>query len=78
MQRFLQGGEVVGRQEGTPDNKSILEEIEMQLETERLLLRPFVLEDAEDLFSYLHEPAVNCFMSMKLATLDDAKKGILG
>lgn len=49
----------------------------MQLETERLLLRPFVLEDAEDLFSYLHEPAVNCFMSMKLATLDDAKKGIL-
>ena len=46
----------------------------MILETERLLLRPFKKEDASDLFEYLHELLVNCFASMKLETLDDAKK----
>jgi hypothetical protein len=28
--------------------------------------------DAKDVFAYLHEPEVNCFMSMKLDTLEDA------
>ena len=30
--------------------------------------------DAKDVFAYLHEPEVNCFMSMKLDTLEDAVK----
>ena len=45
----------------------------MILETERLILRPFLESDAEDVFEYLHEPAVNCFSCLKLDTLDDAK-----
>ena len=45
----------------------------MILETERLILRPFLESDAEDVFEYLHEPAVNCFACLKLDTLDDAK-----
>lgn len=28
--------------------------------------------DAKDVFVYLHEPEVNCFMSMKFDTLEDA------
>jgi len=43
------------------------------IETERLVLRPFLEQDAEDVFEYLKEPAVNCFASMKLNTIDDAK-----
>ncbi len=31
------------------------------IETERLILRPFVPGDAEDVFEYLQSPAVNCF-----------------
>ncbi len=46
----------------------------MTIETERLLLRPFRREDAEDLFEYLREPAVNCFASMRLGTLEDAAR----
>ena len=45
----------------------------MTLETERLILRPFTEDDAADVFEYLHEPAVHCFTSMALATLDEAK-----
>ena len=45
----------------------------MTLETERLILRPFAEEDVSDVFEYLHEPAVHCFTSMVLATLDNAK-----
>lgn len=45
----------------------------MTIETERLILRPFLETDAADVYEYLHEPAVNCFASMKLDTLDDAK-----
>lgn len=43
------------------------------IETERLILRPFLESDAEDVFEYLHEPAVNCFAGMKLDTIADAK-----
>ena len=44
----------------------------MIIETERLVLRPFEETDAQDVFEYLHEPAVNCFASMKLDTPEDA------
>lgn len=42
------------------------------LETERLILRPFLESDAADVLEYLSEPAVNCFASMKLNTLEEA------
>ena len=48
----------------------------MQIETERLILRPFHKEDYSDLFEYLHKPLMNCFASMKLETLEEAKKEI--
>lgn len=44
----------------------------MILETERLMLRPFRRGDAADLYEYLKEPAVNCFASMKLDSLEAA------
>ena len=45
----------------------------MTIETERLILRPFAENDAEDVYEYLNEPAVNCFADMKLETLDAAR-----
>lgn len=45
----------------------------MVLETERLILRPFLERDAEDVYEYLKEPAVRCFASMKLDSLDQAR-----
>lgn len=44
----------------------------MMIEAERLILRPFALSDAADVYEYLKEPAVNCFASMKLNSLDEA------
>lgn len=46
----------------------------MIIETERLILRPFLETDAEDVYEYLREPAVNCFAYMKLNSLDEAEK----
>ena len=43
------------------------------LVTERLILRPFITDDAADVFEYLAVPAVNCFACMKLDSLDSAK-----
>lgn len=43
------------------------------IETERLLLRPFQESDAADVLEYLSEPAVNCFASMKLHSLEEAQ-----
>ena len=43
------------------------------IETQHLLLRPFLETDAEDLFAYLHKPTVHCFVCMKLDSLDEAK-----
>ena len=45
----------------------------MILETKRLILRPFTEDDAEDVYAYLKEPAVNCFANMKLNSFDEAK-----
>lgn len=44
----------------------------MVIETERLILRPFSESDAADVLEYLREPAVNCFASMKLNSLEEA------
>lgn len=46
----------------------------MIIETERLLLRPFLESDAADVLEYLREPVVNCFASMKLDSLEEAKE----
>ena len=43
------------------------------IETQRLLLRPFRREDAADVLEYLGAPAVNCFASMKLGSLQEAE-----
>ena len=43
------------------------------IETHRLLLRPFVTQDAADLLEYRREPLVNCFVCMKLNTLEEAR-----
>ena len=42
------------------------------IETERLILRPFVAADAADIFEYLRSPQVNCFNSMKLGSSEEA------
>ena len=47
------------------------------IETQRLILRPFVETDAGDVFEYLNEPMVNCFSSMKLASLEEANAEVL-
>lgn len=46
----------------------------MIIETERLILRPFTEDDSEEVYEYLKEPAVNCFASMKLNSVDEAKE----
>lgn len=43
------------------------------IETERLILRPFLKSDVEDVFEYLKEPTVNCFTCMKLNSLEEAR-----
>ena len=50
---------------------------EIMIETERLILRPFMESDAEDVFEYLKNPMVNCFASMKVNSLEEAKKAVL-
>ena len=43
------------------------------IETERLMLRPFMEIDYVDVFEYLKNPVVNCFACMKLNSLEEAK-----
>ena len=43
------------------------------IETERLVLRQFRESDAEDVLEYLATPAVHCFYSMKLNSLEEAR-----
>lgn len=47
------------------------------IETERLILRPFLESDAEDALEYLKKPMVNCFACMKVNSLEEAKKAVL-
>lgn len=44
------------------------------IETDRLVLRRFREDDAEDLFAYLHRPGAACFLSMKLDDLSAARE----
>ncbi len=46
------------------------------IETKRLILRPFSKNDAKDVYEYLKEPAVNCFASMKLHSMEEAEAEI--
>ena len=46
----------------------------MVIETERLILRPFLECDAADVYEYLKDPAVNCFADMKLNSLEEARE----
>ncbi|ARQ02960.1 GNAT family N-acetyltransferase [Pseudorhodoplanes sinuspersici] len=43
------------------------------IETERLILRPFRVGDATDLFAYLRAPTAPCFLKLKLADLAEAE-----
>ena len=45
----------------------------MVIETERLVLRPFRESDAADVLEYLREPTPNCFVGLKLHSLDEAR-----
>lgn len=54
----------------------IIRKEKMTIETERLILRPFLETDAADVFEYLEKPAVNCFASMKLNSLEEARAEI--
>lgn len=46
------------------------------IETSRLLLRNFSPEDASDLFDYLHEPRVSCFLSLRLGDMAAAHQEV--
>ena len=46
------------------------------IETERLLLRPFQEGDETDLYEYLQNPEVHCFVDMKIDSLEQAKKEV--
>ena len=43
------------------------------VETERLILRPFLESDAEDVLEYLQMPMPNCFVCMQLKTIQEVK-----
>lgn len=45
----------------------------MIIETERLILRPFLEDDAADALEYLIEPMVNCFSCMQLNSIEEAR-----
>lgn len=45
----------------------------MTIETQRLVLRPFTGNDAEDVYAYLKAPAVHCFACMKLDSVAQAR-----
>lgn len=48
----------------------------IRIETERLTIRNFQESDASDLLEYLSHPRVNCFLSEKLNSLEEAIENI--
>ena len=46
------------------------------IETHRLILRHFELNDAADMYEYLAEPNVNCFKDMKINSVHEAEQVI--
>lgn len=47
------------------------------IETSRLILRPFLEEDAADAYEYLKEPTVHCFACMKVNSQEEARSAVL-
>ncbi|MEH7634797.1 GNAT family N-acetyltransferase [Bacillus pumilus] len=43
-----------------------------QIETNRLILRPFCVEDVAGMLEYLSNPRVNCFLADRISTLEEA------
>lgn len=43
------------------------------IETDRLVLRAFRRDDAADLLAYLREPGASCFLSLRLADMEEAE-----
>lgn len=48
----------------------------IRIETERLTIRNFQESDASDLLEYLSHPRVNCFLSEKLNSLEEAIENV--
>ena len=48
-----------------------------EIETERLLLRPFRESDAADVLEYLSSPLPHCFAGLHLDTLEEARAEVL-
>lgn len=46
------------------------------IETERLILRPFIESDYKDVFEYLNEPMVHCFEDMRINSLAEATDAV--
>ena len=47
------------------------------IETDRLILRPFVESDAADTYEYLKAPTVHCFASTKVNSQEEARQAVL-
>ena len=48
-----------------------------EIETKRLLLRPFRESDAADVLEYLSGPLPHCFAGLHLDTLEEARAEVL-
>jgi len=48
----------------------------MVIETNRLLLRPFTENDIHDLYEYLKEISIHCFLDMKIDSIDEARESL--
>lgn len=46
--------------------------MQVRIETSRLILRAFEIEDASDLLAYLSQPKVNCFIEEKILKIEQA------
>lgn len=46
--------------------------MQVRIETSRLILRAFEIEDASDLLAYLSQPKVNCFIDEQILKIEQA------